>query len=536
MAMSHRAAKVPLFNIADRRATTGDHFYVNFDGLRAVAALMVLVMHLRTIPDLASGAPGVWLFFGLSGFLLYSGFLAIPELSSRSIIAYIVRRVFRILPLYVLFVLTYAHGFKQWEPMHTLSWSLAHIFFLSGDLHLWTIRAEIVFYLLLPFVVVVLAFIRSAAARFVALLAFAAACMTYWNDNYAMFFIGMAAVHGSRWISGSWGKVLTYASLALILVLSTFNDFTAPLREALGIVSRAGMYGEGPVFFPLCFLVVAGASRFDSRLLGNRWLRVIGVCGFGVYLWHPLVIEMVRAWGLSHWVYQATVYALNIGLAVVTYVLIEKPGIDIGRRIARWVNTGRARLGFRPAAICLLAVGTAFGIRAGLSDSKTLFEVYVFASRDSMARLDLYRGEDAEPVGRAFYPLTGEKWHRMSFVFWDRDFDGFTFDPGPDPGQFRLKNFRVKFPLESAKALDLSNFQGGSGTRTSLNGDELAFWPENEDGAVRLTYRDEDLHPWLTATRFSLFMSILYFAGFLALAAIVDRLLPVSRRWRKAGA
>ncbi|HEY8016746.1 MAG TPA: acyltransferase family protein, partial [Dongiaceae bacterium] len=44
--------------------------YKNLDGVRAIAALMVLVSHSQWGPP-AFGGSGVWLFFVLSGFLLF---------------------------------------------------------------------------------------------------------------------------------------------------------------------------------------------------------------------------------------------------------------------------------------------------------------------------------------------------------------------------------------------------------------------------------------------------------------------------------
>ncbi len=156
--------------VIDNRATTGDRFIGNFDGLRAIAALMVLTMHLHTIPGLALGAPGVWIFFTLSGFLLYMSFLrSREETNSTTIVAYLARRVFRIMPLYIVFLYSYAFLYKGWSPDFQQVWFLTHTFFISGNLHLWTIRTEMVFYVFLPVLVLLLLPIRSQKLRFVML-------------------------------------------------------------------------------------------------------------------------------------------------------------------------------------------------------------------------------------------------------------------------------------------------------------------------------------------------------------------------------
>ena len=118
--------------ITENRATTGKEFVENFDGLRAIAALMVFSLHVG-IPHFVLGPAGVWLFFTLSGYLLYSGFLKFEGGAGVSTItAYLIRRVFRIMPLYALFVVAYAYIFRTWDNEFKLSWVLgASLFHFS---------------------------------------------------------------------------------------------------------------------------------------------------------------------------------------------------------------------------------------------------------------------------------------------------------------------------------------------------------------------------------------------------------------------
>ena len=266
---------------------TGSHLYGNFDGLRAVAALMVMVMHFKTFDSIATGAPGVFLFFGLSGFLLYTGFLSIDRPDAVNIVAYLVRRVMRILPLYLCFLVVYVFLFKNWSPDLKWSFFLANATFIQAKMHLWTIRAELVYYSVLPLVFVGLYFLNSAVTRFTALVVIAI-LVTHWaNDYYAMFFIGMAAVHARHWFNPRYGIAIAWIALGTTILLSSFYDWMKPLQLALGIEDRRFMYQYGHVFFPLAFLVLVGLSHKDSRVFSNHWVRAIGICGYGIYLWHP---------------------------------------------------------------------------------------------------------------------------------------------------------------------------------------------------------------------------------------------------------
>ncbi len=467
--------------IIDNRATTGGQFIGNFDGLRAIAALMVLAMHLRTIPGLALGAPGVWIFFTLSGFLLYTSFLrSSQETNSTTIIAYLVRRVFRIMPLYIIFLYSYAFLYKGWSPDFKQVWFLAHTFFLSGDLHLWTIRTEMVFYVFLPVLVLLLLPIRSQNLRFAALCSLAVISwyvFEEWslsvfrsNDFFAPFLLGMAAVHLYERVPRRLATVVAYAAMTMIVLLSTFQPWTEPLRQFFGIENRVAMYGYGEVFYPLCFLLVLSVSRFQSRIFGNRWLRMLGVCGYGIYLWHPLTIELVRDWGLEGHLYQLVCYLLNFALAIATYLVIEKPGIDLGKRISRWVRDGRPALRVvRPAWICLLVVTTFIAVRQSyLVDDKIEFHVEMWSSQQTVTKIYLKNRGDYSEERTAVAPIAANLWQTLHLPVADQPVRGIRFDPGEADGEYRVRRILVKFPMFEPVPLDLQSFaprRGVSGIR-----------------------------------------------------------------------
>ena len=86
-------------------------FFPALDGLRAVAALMVVFHHARThwLWGWLEGWNGVTLFFVLSGFLITT--LALREEETLGALrwrAFVVRRVFRIVPIYVVSLALYA--------------------------------------------------------------------------------------------------------------------------------------------------------------------------------------------------------------------------------------------------------------------------------------------------------------------------------------------------------------------------------------------------------------------------------------------
>jgi peptidoglycan/LPS O-acetylase OafA/YrhL len=153
---------------AERGSTAG--FVQGFDGLRAIAALLVVVVHVAGDSGYtyrsslgeytARGEIGVSVFFLISGFLLYRPFVA-AALGGRpgpGIKSYLVRRALRIVPLYwVALIITYA--FTGWASVHGVSGLLENMFFLQiystdwvfhGITQAWSLCIEVTFYLALP--------------------------------------------------------------------------------------------------------------------------------------------------------------------------------------------------------------------------------------------------------------------------------------------------------------------------------------------------------------------------------------------------
>jgi peptidoglycan/LPS O-acetylase OafA/YrhL len=154
-----------------------------FDGLRAIAALSVLLLHTAWVSGFtlqSSLGPytsrleiGVSVFFLISGFLLYRPF-AVSHLSGRpspNIRRFWVRRLLRIVPAYwlALTVLTYVMHATTMGP----GWQgfVIHYFFLQiysptqifyGITQAWSLCTEMTFYLFLPLYAAVVVFRRRS--------------------------------------------------------------------------------------------------------------------------------------------------------------------------------------------------------------------------------------------------------------------------------------------------------------------------------------------------------------------------------------
>ena len=136
-------------------------YFPELDGIRALAAVMVMVFHAAQMllprPGLAAlGQTGVDLFFVLSGFLISSILLGAPPGDWHEVRTFYSRRSLRILPLYYgyLFVMLLAHrpvGAPYWVYLQNYWMWTAHP--IAGPEHFWSLAVEEQFYLVWPFLV-----------------------------------------------------------------------------------------------------------------------------------------------------------------------------------------------------------------------------------------------------------------------------------------------------------------------------------------------------------------------------------------------
>ena len=358
------------------------------DGIRGLAVLIVFFFHygggthssfapMRLFGFVNKGGwSGVVLFFVLSGFLI-TGILWDSFDDPHWWRKFFARRSLRIFPLYFLALILVVIGAYATHTGHAaLSRIWVPALFVEnfphfvpvldnipspfGVFHLWSIAVEEQFYLLWPFVLVLLARRRTPSARSHARLLCAAVFLLsalfrlyvwtqspepmLWNHSLPVQ-SGALALGG--WLALSyrgpeWPRILRLAPATAILgfLAFLFCGFRSHNFETAGLL----MMGVGLPAISLAFgalVALAVAPGLVARAFSMGWLRWLGNISYGVYVYHMLFLGvwfqlMQRIAGhRSLMVQNATLFLIaaagTLAVSVLSYHLFEKQFLRLKR-------------------------------------------------------------------------------------------------------------------------------------------------------------------------------------------------------------
>ena len=319
--------------LPERDRNAGIDRNAGLDLLRASAALMVAVFHLRLLlafdfgplnPVVEGGDAGIYVFFALSGYLLYRPFLRGP-VDLRS---YALKRAGRILPGY--FVALIALTLLTGNPLPTahllpyLTMTASYDPPLRAFLgNAWTLSAELVFYVLLPFVAALVAgreLIRLAAIW----IAGVGLAMSFW-----------ILLHDpNHWLAGAFPFV-AYAFVPGMLLAAVEQRYprvfqslarTPALIVGIGLILLETKTRGFPVALPagLGTPLVMG-WLVQHRLGCGRTLAFLGGASYAMYLWHK---DLYPVYGPAGFLIAAVGAALS-------WAIVERPILDWAHRTAR---------------------------------------------------------------------------------------------------------------------------------------------------------------------------------------------------------
>lgn len=330
----------------------------DIDGLRAIAVLSVIIYHInKTL--IPGGFVGVDIFFVISGYLISTHLFNTGRNGSFSLVDFYFRRIRRIVPamtLVVLVTLIVAQFIllpeDSRETAKSAVWSFASManvyFWLYQDtsyfaassnelplLHLWSLGVEEQFYLVWPFLAIILSRWRFAPLMGVLLavagLSFALGQLSFHHSpGFAYYMlpsrcgellvgamVAAMVVHGKHRILQRYATLLTCAGMALVLAsfaaISEANVFP-------GLWAMLPTFGAG--------LLILGGHWANpvSDLLSRAPLRRIGAISYSAYLWHwPLLAFYRYGYGEPGLTAGCIIFVLTLLLAELSYRWIEQP-------------------------------------------------------------------------------------------------------------------------------------------------------------------------------------------------------------------
>ena len=402
------AMAVTANNRSNRESTGGQPQHFDWiDALRGFAILAVMLVHssqfVRNLPKpleliANQGARGVQLFFIVSAVTLMHSLKVRESFDGFLIFNFYVRRFFRIVPMFWVAIVGYVllegtgprYGTSQrmspWDIgltavfLHTWSPNAINSVVPGG----WSITAEAMFYVCLPFL-----FRRIKSLAEGGLLVLASFFLGRLLTKLVFWFL-------SPWFAGEeqyvlelfrflWFPnqcyifalgILTYFVLKQVPAVDggrsfRFSGLSPAMKKSAIVLHLIWIFG----IFALCFstggyrylpehflfglvfvILVWAFGVYPAPVLANRFTRHFGKISYSAYFIHFVVLDemnrLVLPWYRSLTaipvvqlvlVYGSCVIA-NLCLATLTHELIEKPGINWGKRFVRVrsLNVGSA--------------------------------------------------------------------------------------------------------------------------------------------------------------------------------------------------
>ncbi len=294
-----------------------ERYQPQFDGLRALAVLTVMVDHFSAdvpnfpLPDwIRLGATGVRLFLVLSGYFITASLrrardrMDAGRLSAgKTMAAFYWRRLLRIGPAYFVFAgialllnLGAIRHYWPWVFTGTVDWLIA----LNNEWplaisHLWSICVQEQFYLFWPLLILLLPrrwVLSAIIAVAFAGIAFRIGCVIFSAPIIA------------RW-------VLPFGSLDSLAAGAALGWWGGRLRA-----SRGGWLLVEPLEAGAFVILVARtATGFDgniARFLSNAGLVFAGRISYGLYIYHILVAMVFNRWMPSQMRFLITIPSLRL--------------------------------------------------------------------------------------------------------------------------------------------------------------------------------------------------------------------------------
>lgn len=342
----------------------------SLDGIRAIAALLVLIFHFSQYVIFSSdwgkliqkvgylGQTGVSLFFVLSGFLITR--ILFDQIQSPHYWKnFIIRRSLRIFPLYFLYLTCeyFIVPYLTNTPSPDISLQWYYWFYLqdfattfrwpaAGPKHFWSLAVEEHFYLIWPFFVlyyktkqlihpILVVIIISALVRFI---------LAYFN--YQTYFFTFA-----RMDEIALGALLAWLERNNLLNFFASKKFyVATVSTATFSILLWGLYSSDGLLVLQVFkynlisilyflligkVITLSQQHWCTRLLCTPFFHFTGKISYGLYVYQATAV----VWGLSHgYAQKPLLFFLSLmffcyAIATLSYYCFENPILKLKNKL-----------------------------------------------------------------------------------------------------------------------------------------------------------------------------------------------------------
>jgi peptidoglycan/LPS O-acetylase OafA/YrhL len=344
-----------------KKSSHGDNLNA-LDGVRGLAVLIVVAAHTGAFGMAAQGGLGVMMFFALSGFVLAFPFSENPGriLRFKELARFVANRALRIYPAYLIAVL-YLAWFLGPQNGIDGDWIFQNLTFSASWNHLWSVAEEVRFYALFPIVIAILALLPGRTLRIAVLVAMIYAAWIfrgvqpldlmygnsvdfffYWflTGILAAFLYGVLLPFANRWTV----RLLGSAALAVLVLIYLSGDdivaqFWRPIFPGLPGEASFNAWHYPAQWCALIGLFLVGATvcrdSKASRLMQSWLLRHFGLLSYSIYLFHVPVLLLIEHMGFKGNGLFIAVMGGVYPVAILSYVLIEKPFLMLKPRGAK---------------------------------------------------------------------------------------------------------------------------------------------------------------------------------------------------------
>jgi len=326
------------------------------DGLRAVAILVVLLNHTLHIP---LTWVGVDIFFVLSGFLI-TGILLERKLEGQGYFSYFyTRRVFRIVPSYVLTIVLFGliiswRVFEPWPLFAFFGMNLQQFFHLGQlpfEPPLWSLAVEEQFYLVWPVIILMVSekvVLRLAVAAVIVTPLLRVLCTPFFATLFPIYQLtpfradllcagAVLAILWKRrtpaqeaWVRGrAWlGTVAGFGGLMFVQIWPVFR-LASNTRASNGLDYSLSVLGS----FSLVAWTLADRGWLRAWLSSGP-MRFIGQISYTMYLSHIMFLILVERYVSSRYLMTVATIGTTMLYSWLSWVVVEQPLIKYGAKLS----------------------------------------------------------------------------------------------------------------------------------------------------------------------------------------------------------